>query len=117
MGGKEGTTPHLAQELLVFAALEDTSAAVEAERCRLAGLLQDSIVEPINLLLSQANAYEQTLGANPTARMAVSVRDLEDSLHPSVLETLGLEPAGDDGDLGQPIHSAAAPAPADGLGH
>jgi serine/threonine protein kinase/DNA-binding NarL/FixJ family response regulator len=107
MGGTTGgaAPPHLAQELLVFAALEDTAAAVEAERRRLAGLLQGSVVEPINLLLSQANAYEQTMGANPTARMAVSVlgslarqvlqqvRDLEDSLHPSILETLGLEPA------------------------
>jgi serine/threonine protein kinase/DNA-binding NarL/FixJ family response regulator len=107
IGGERGgaAPPHLAQELLVFAALEDTAAAVEAERRRLAGLLQGSIVEPINLLLSQANAYEQTMGANPTARMAVSVlgslarqvlqqvRDLETSLHPSILETLGLEPA------------------------
>jgi serine/threonine protein kinase/DNA-binding CsgD family transcriptional regulator len=92
-------------ELLVYAALEDTVAAVETERRRLAGLLQSSVVEPLNLLLSQANAYEQTLGANPTARMAVSVltslarqvlqqvRDLEANLHPTILETLGLEPA------------------------
>jgi len=67
--------------------------------------LQSNIVEPLNLLLSQANAYEQTIGANPTARMAVSVlaslarqvlqqvRDLEAGLHPTVLEALGLEPA------------------------
>jgi len=107
MGGMKGgaAPPNLAQELLVSAALEDTAAAVEAERRRLARLLQGSVVEPINLLLSQANAYEQTMGANPTARMAVSVlgslarqvlqqvRDLEDSLHPSILESLGLEPA------------------------
>jgi DNA-binding CsgD family transcriptional regulator/signal transduction histidine kinase len=86
-------------------ARENTAAAVEAERRRLAGLLQSNIVEPLNLLLSQANAYEQTIGANPTARMAVSVlaslarqvlqhaRDLEANLHPTILEALGLEPA------------------------
>ena len=94
-----------AQELLLYAALEDTAIAVEAERRRLAHLLQSSVVEPLNLLLSQASVYEQTLGANPTARMAVSVlaslarqllqqmRDLEANLHPTILETLGLEPA------------------------
>lgn len=86
-------------------ARENTAAAVEAERRRLAGLLQSNIVEPLNLLLSQANAYEQTIEANPTARMAVSVlaslarqvlqqvRDLEANLHPTILEALGLEPA------------------------
>jgi serine/threonine protein kinase/DNA-binding NarL/FixJ family response regulator len=104
-GGGEAAPPHLAQELLVYAALEDTVAAVEAERRRLAGLLQPSVIEPLNLLLSQANAYEQSLGANPMARMAVSVlsslarqalqqvRDLETNLHPAILESLGLEPA------------------------
>lgn len=93
------------QELLAYAALENAAAAVEAERHRLAGLLQTSVIEPLNLLLSQANVYEQTLGANPTARMAVSVltglarqalqrvRDLEANLHPTVLDALGLEPA------------------------
>lgn len=92
-------------ELLVYAALEDTAAAVEAERRRLAALLKSSVVEPLNLLLSQANAYEQTLGANPSARMAVAVltslarqvlqqvRDLEANLYPTILETLGLESA------------------------
>jgi signal transduction histidine kinase len=100
------TAPHrLTQELLVYAALEDTTAAVEAERRRLAELLQRDVIESLNLLLSQANAYEQTLGTNPTARMAVSVlaslarqviqqvRDLEANLHPAILETVGLEPA------------------------
>jgi signal transduction histidine kinase len=105
--GSERTTspPPLAQELLVYAALEDTAAAVEAERRRLAGLLQTNVIESLNLLLAQANAYEQTLSANPTARMAVSVlaslarqivqevRDLEANLHPTILEALGLEPA------------------------
>ena len=101
----EAAQTQLTQALLVYAALEDTTAAVEAERRRLAHLLQSQVVEPLNLLLSQAGVYEQTLGANPTARMAVSVltslarqviqqvRDLEANLHPTILETLGLEPA------------------------
>ncbi|MCP4362025.1 MAG: protein kinase [Chloroflexi bacterium] len=95
----------LLPHLLLTAALEDTAVAVESERRRLAGLLQESIVEPLNLLLSQANVYEQTMGGNPTAKMAVSVlttlarqvlqqaRDLETQLHPTLLDTLGLEPA------------------------
>jgi DNA-binding CsgD family transcriptional regulator len=56
-------------------------------------------------LLSQANAYEQSLSGQPIAHMAVSVlatlarqllqhmRDLEADLHPHTLETLGLAPA------------------------
>jgi serine/threonine protein kinase/DNA-binding NarL/FixJ family response regulator len=96
---------HLPDALLVYAALEDTTIAVEAERRRLAQLLASDVLEPLNLLLAQANTYEQTLGSNPAARMAVSVlislarqiiqqtRDLEANLHPSLLETLGLEPA------------------------
>ena len=88
-----------------YAAFEDTTAAVEAERRRLAELLQSSVIQPLSLLLSQASVYEQTVGANPMARMAISVlvslarqvlqqaRDLEANLHPTVLEALGLEPA------------------------
>ncbi len=95
----EAVTP----ELLLYVALEDATSAVEAERRRLADLLGSSVIEPLNLLLSQASAYEQTLA--PQMRMAVSVlaslarqvlqqtRDLEANLHPTVLETLGLEPA------------------------
>ncbi len=92
-------------DLLMTAALEDTATAVESERRRLAGLLQESVIEPLNLLLSQANIYDQTMGGNPMAKMAVSVlttlarqvmqqtRDLESNLHPTLLDTLGLEPA------------------------
>ena len=92
-------------ELLVYAAFEDTVAMVEAERRRLAALLSSSVVDPLSLLLSQASVYEQTPGVQPMTRMAVSVlsslarqalqqiRDLEADLHPTVLETLGLEPA------------------------
>lgn len=95
----------LETDLQRFAAIENTSEAVEAERRRLAGLLQSNIVDPLNLLLSQAHVYEQTMGSNPQARMAVSVlaslarqllqqvRDLEANLHPAILETLGLEAA------------------------
>jgi DNA-binding NarL/FixJ family response regulator len=93
------------QDLLPYAASEDAASAVEAERRRLVELLQSSVIEPLNLLLSQANAYDQALSANPQARMAVSVlaslarqvlqqaRDLEANLSPTVLEALGLEPA------------------------
>ena len=103
--GAAEAQPHLTQELLVRAAIEDTAAAVEAERRRLAGYLRRNLAESLGLLLSQANAYEQTLSTNPTARTAVSVlatlarqalqqvRDMETSLHPTILETLGLEPA------------------------
>jgi DNA-binding CsgD family transcriptional regulator/signal transduction histidine kinase len=81
------------------------TAAVETERRRLAELLDHHVINPLNLLLAQANAYEQTFAANPQARMAVSVlaslarqlmqqtRDLQDNLNPTILETLGLEAA------------------------
>lgn len=83
----------------------DQTAVLEAERRRLAKRLQEQIIEPLNLLLSQAAAYQQSLASNPQARMALSVlttlvrqtlqqtRDLESDLHPAVLESLGLEPA------------------------
>jgi signal transduction histidine kinase/DNA-binding CsgD family transcriptional regulator len=81
------------------------SAAVEAERQRIAALLEDRLVESLALLLAQANAYEHALTGHPQARAALSVlaslarrvlqqvRDLEADLYPQVLETLGLEPA------------------------
>ncbi len=99
----EGLEP--AEELLVYAAIEDTAVAVEAERRRLARLLQGGVIESLNLLLSQVNAYEVSLGGNPQVRLALNllttlarqtlqqVRDLEARLHPAVLENLGLEPA------------------------
>ncbi len=81
------------------------TAAVEAERRRMAELLDQHVVNPLNLLLAQANAYEQTFTTNPQARMAVSVlaslarqvvqqtRDLQANLNPTILEALGLEAA------------------------
>ena len=81
------------------------SSSLEEERRRMASLLNNRVVEPLNLLLAQAGTFEQTLGGHAPARMALSVvstlarqvlqqaRDLEDHLHPGVLEALGLEPA------------------------
>lgn len=77
----------------------------EAERRRLARLLQSSVVGPLGTLLAQAHAYEQALGAHPQARQALAVlgslarqalqqaRDLEETLRPAVLDALGIEPA------------------------
>jgi DNA-binding CsgD family transcriptional regulator/signal transduction histidine kinase len=95
------------QESLIGAIrLSETAAiAVEAERRRLAQSLGTVVIEPLNLLLSQALAYEPTLTGNPQARMVVSVltslarqllqqtRDLQANLHPTILDALGLEPA------------------------
>ena len=95
----------LTQELLLYASTEDVVAAIESERRRMAVHLKNDVIEPLNLLLSQAGTYEKTLGANQMAHMAVSVlstlarqvlqqvRDLDDNLQPIMLGTLGLEPA------------------------
>ncbi len=84
---------------------QHTSAAIEAERRRLAGLVEERILGSLDLLLSQASIYQTSLGNNPQAQLVASVltslarqsiqqaRDLVDNLHPSVLETLGIEPA------------------------
>jgi DNA-binding CsgD family transcriptional regulator len=81
------------------------ATAVETDRRQLAAQVERQIIAPIKLLLAQAAAYERTFAAQPPARMAVSVLaslarqvlqqayDLEASLHPVVLEILGLEPA------------------------
>lgn len=79
------------------------SVALENERRRLADRIDSGITGQINLILAQLNAYQQT--AIGTEQMAFAVlatmlrdllqqaRDLEASLNPSVLMTLGLEPA------------------------
>ena len=93
------------QALLLYAFTEDVVAALESERRRMAGLLKNDVIEPLNLLLSQASTYEKTLGANQMAHMAVSVlstlarqvlqhvRDLDENLQPLALETMGMEAA------------------------
>lgn len=98
-------SPQLSEALTTYAALADAASAVEAERQRLATLLQDGLTERLSLLLAQANTYEQTLSVNPPVQMAFSVivsliqqviqeaRDLSDNLHPTTLLTLGLAPA------------------------
>ncbi|MBX3058422.1 MAG: protein kinase [Anaerolineae bacterium] len=95
----------MAPALFSYAAAEDTAVALETERQRLAGLLQDQVIEPLNLLLAQAGMYEQVMAVNTPGRTAVSVlatlarqllqqvRDLETNLRPTILESLGLEPA------------------------
>jgi signal transduction histidine kinase len=92
-------------DLLMLAAGEGAIAAVEAERRRVAEQLQRNVVEPLGMLLAQANLYDQTLNVPVPIRTAVSVlgalarqvlqqvRDLGDSLRPVVLDELGLEPA------------------------
>jgi DNA-binding NarL/FixJ family response regulator len=82
---------------------EAVSDALEAERRRLASRLQETIISQANLVQQQVKAYE--LSADGQSRMAFSVLsalvqqllqrsyDLENSLNPSVLETLGLAPA------------------------
>jgi serine/threonine protein kinase len=86
------------QALLLYAFTEDVVAALESERRRMAGVLKSDVIEPLNLLLSQASTYEKTLGANQMAHMAVSVlstlarqilqqvRDLDENLQPLALK-------------------------------
>lgn len=101
----EKSTEEAQQSLLLYAAQEDTIEAIEAERRRIAGNLQNTLISQINLVLAQVQSYEHALGGSAQVRMALSVlstlirqllqeaHDLEASLHPAVLETLGLEPA------------------------
>ncbi len=102
---RQGSDSPATVGLLRSTEVEDTAAAVETERRRLAALLQSDVVESLNLLLSQARVYEQSLATDPAGQRAVSVlaslarqilqqvRDLESSLHPTFLESLGLGPA------------------------
>lgn len=92
------------RDIFAYGAQENLSEAVEAERRAMAQELEATVISQLNLILSQANAYEQTLRTSE-AQMAVSVlsslvkqalqqaRDLENNLHPVILNTLGLESA------------------------
>ncbi|MBN1874828.1 MAG: protein kinase [Anaerolineae bacterium] len=97
--------PMLTAMLPPYAIQDMLTEAIEAERRRLAELLQRDVLDTLNLLLTQVKAYTQTVRVTPNARVAFSVldtlsrqaiqqvRDLEARLHPTVLENLGLEPA------------------------
>ena len=106
LAGEDPEQAHpLAQKLLLYASTEDIITVLESERRRMAGLLKSDVIEPLNLLLSQAGTYEKTLGANQMAQMVASVlstlarqvlqqvRDLNENLQPLALETMGLEVA------------------------
>lgn len=78
---------------------------IEAERRRLAQRLEQEVVNSLVLLQAQTETYAAVLGHDAQAKMALSVlsslvkqtlqqaRHLQNNLHPSILETLGLEPA------------------------
>ena len=90
---------------LTLAAWTETADALEAERQRLAGLVEDQVIGSINLLLAQTAAYEQSLAGNQMGQLAVSVlgtlvrqllqqvRDLTANLQPPTLISLGLAAA------------------------
>jgi len=71
----------------------------------MAGLLMDRVIQPLNLLMDQAKVYERAVTDPAQSRMAFSalanmarhimqqVYELRDSLHPQILESMGLEPA------------------------
>lgn len=85
--------------------IEETIQLLEAERQRLATLLQDNVISTLRLLLNQANTYEHSLRSNPAAQTAVvmlttlarqlyqQIEDLAKNLHPAMLEKVGLGPA------------------------
>ena len=78
--------------------------SLEIERRQLASTLDSTVIRQLSLLISQANIYTQTM-RSAEAQTAVSVllslakqalqqaRDLENNLRPTLLESLGLEPA------------------------
>jgi DNA-binding CsgD family transcriptional regulator len=82
----------------------DTPNSLEAERRRLAALLNSELARPLNLLLSQINVYEQTI-TDPQTVMVTSVIGalarqvaqrlamLSADLYPEVLESAGLAAA------------------------
>ena len=96
---------HSPGQLPTETTIEDTIQLLEAERQRLATLLQSNVISTLKLLLAQANTYEQSLRSNPAAQTAVvmlitlarqlyqQIEDLAKNLHPTMLEKLGLTPA------------------------
>lgn len=78
---------------------------IEAERRRLAARLEQDVISALTLLQGQTAAYSAALRGNPDAAMALTIlsslvsqalqkaRYLQQNLHPTTLETLGLEPA------------------------
>ena len=83
----------------------DVSQSIEAERRRLAQILNDDIVSSLELLQAQTGTYLDALRGNQEAQLSLTVlnsliqqtlqkaRYVQSNLHPTVLETLGLEPA------------------------
>ncbi|MEM7031323.1 MAG: LuxR C-terminal-related transcriptional regulator [Chloroflexota bacterium] len=95
----------VASDELPVSPMIDVGELLERERKRWADLIEKQVIDSLNLLLAQANTYEQTLDGHPTARMTVSVlaslaqqtvqqaRQLSDQLKPTLLDTLGFVPA------------------------
>ena len=85
--------------------MDEHSGDLEAERVRLAAQLQRALIDPLNLLLAQAQVYEQTFATQPAARTAIGVMatlarqvlqqalDLDADLKSAGLAELGLEGA------------------------
>lgn len=79
--------------------------ALEAERLRVADLLEGRLVESIRLILDQIGAYEAAFGGQPGPKLAMNVlsslvrqalqhlRDLQTDLRPALVETAGIVPA------------------------
>ncbi|GIK43816.1 MAG: hypothetical protein BroJett011_76490 [Chloroflexota bacterium] len=100
-----GLTSHPPSELPAETTIEDMIQLLEAERQRLATLLESNVISTLKLLLAQANIYEQSLRSNPAAQTALvmlitlarqlyqQIEDLTKNLHPTMLEKLGLAPA------------------------
>ncbi len=91
-------------DIYQYVVQENVTEAIEAERRMMARALEETVISQLNLLLSQTNIYAQTMHSQE-ALTALSVltaltkqtlqqaRDLENTLHPTILDSLGLEPA------------------------
>jgi DNA-binding CsgD family transcriptional regulator/signal transduction histidine kinase len=99
------STTNKSPNLITLAAWTETADALEAERQRLAQLVENQVMGPLNLLLAQTAAYEQSMAGNQMGQLAVSVlgtlarqlmqqvRDLTANLQPTTLTSLGLAAA------------------------